>query len=461
MVEGGLDTTEAPRDDGKPSQIEAISASMAKDLVKGDGEEKPMRKTTYWETLMHIHKCNTGSSIFAMGNAFKNSGLALGSILVFSIGFICVHCQHMMLNVCEETTKRLNLKKSVGFEEGSELCFKVGHPKYRKWGPFMGKLVETSVTITQSGFCSVYMVFVADNLKQVWDKFLPPIHISIMIAIVVIPMIFLSWIQDLKSLAPVSIIANVLVTAGIITVAYVAVTDLPDISERKLVADYSLLPLFFGTVVYAFEGIGVLTPIKSGYKNPEKFAKPLGPLNVAMGFFTLLTIFLGFVGYWKWGEDVKPSLTLNLDQDSVIGIALKSLISIGIVLTYPLQLKPALDNNFAIITKLWGPFKRPHLADIIFRTLYTLFLFILAEVVPFLDLFISLIGALSSSALALIVPPIMDLVTFHESYGPLKWRLWKNGFIIIFGIVGFIIGTVYAMIDIVKSFHKVYGYEEE
>lgn len=364
--------------------------------------------------------------------------------------------------MCDETTKRLNLKKSFGFEEGSELCFKIGHPKYRKWGPFMGKLVETSVTITQSGFCSVYMVFVADNLKQVWDKFLPEIHISIMIAIVMVPMVFLSWIQDLKSLAPVSIIANVLVTAGIITVAYVAVTDLPDISERKLVADYSLLPLFFGTVVYTFEGIGVLTPIKRGYKDPDKFAKPLGPLNVSMGFFTLLTIFLGFVGYWKWGEDVRPSMTLNLDQDSAVGIALKSLISIGIILTYPLQLKPALDNNFAIITKLWGPFKRPRLADTIFRTLYTLFLFVLAEVVPFLDLFISLIGALSSSALALIVPPIMDLVTFHESYGPLKWRLWKNGFIIVFGIVGFVIGTAYAMIDIVKSFHKVYGgYEEE
>lgn len=77
---------------------------------------------------------------------------------------------------------------------------------------------------------------------------------------------------------------------------------------------------------------------------------------------------------------------------------------------------------------------------------------VLAEAIPHLSLFISLVGAVSSTALALFFPAIMDLATNWESgLGPFKWVLWKDGFLIFIGFVGFSTGT-YASIDaIIRS----------
>lgn len=50
-------------------------------------------------------------------------------------------------------------------------------------------------------------------------------------------------------------------------------------------------------------------------RSPETFNAPLGVLNVGMGFATVLYLTFGFVGYWKWGDYVMGSLTLNLPQE--------------------------------------------------------------------------------------------------------------------------------------------------
>lgn len=78
---------------------------------------------------------------------------------------------------------------------------------------------------------------------------------------------------------------------------------------------------------------------------------------------------------------------------------------------------------------------------------YETFAVILAEAIPHLSLFISLVGAVSSTALALFFPAMMDLAIHWESgLGHLKWLLWKDSFIIFIGIIGFLTGT-YASID--------------
>lgn len=46
-------------------------------------------------------------------------------------------------------------------------------------------------------------------------------------------------------------------------------------------------------------------------KNPERFGSPLGVLNVGMTVVGGILTVLGFIGYLKYGEGVKGSLTLN------------------------------------------------------------------------------------------------------------------------------------------------------
>jgi len=70
---------------------------------------------------------------------------------------------------------------------------------------------------------------------------------------------------------------------------------------------------------------------------------------------------------------------------------------------------------------------------------------------------ISLVGALSSSAIALIFPPLLEIVTYwHEParYGRYHWRIGKDVLIMLFGILGFFIGTITTLISIVHAFSE-------
>lgn len=72
----------------------------------------------------------------------------------------------------------------------------------------------------------------------------------------------------------------------------------------------------------------------------------------------------------------------------------------------------------------------------------------LAILIPELDLVISLVGSVSSSFLALIFPPILEIMTFHrEGLSPLVTA--KNGLISAFGLVGFLAGTYVSVEQIV------------
>lgn len=60
-----------------------------------------------------------------------------------------------------------------------------------------------------------------------------------------------------------------------------------------------------------------MLPLRNEMKKPQDFTKPLGVLNVVLGYIGIVLIAVGSIGYLKFGDDVKGSLTLNLDQTSM------------------------------------------------------------------------------------------------------------------------------------------------
>lgn len=78
-------------------------------------------------------------------------------------------------------------------------------------------------------------------------------------AVVLVPIMLSTWIRNLKYLVPLSSIANFLMIAGYIATMYIMSYNVPSIRERRYVADWENLPLFFGTVIYSFEGITLVS----------------------------------------------------------------------------------------------------------------------------------------------------------------------------------------------------------
>ena len=75
---------------------------------------------------------------------------------------------------------------------------------------------------------------------------------------------------------------------------------------------------------------------------------------------------------------------------------------------------------------------------------------ILAILIPRLDLVLSLVGSLSGSALAFIIPPLLEISTYYsEGLSPIT--IVKDTLISILGFVGFVMGTYQALVELIQS----------
>jgi proton-coupled amino acid transporter len=289
-----------------------ISKQSANSNNNNDEKQEP--QTTYLETLMHLFKGNVGPGCFAMASAVKNGGLILAPILTLIIGVICVHVQHVLLNCSKKIKNRLNLLEYPDYAETVELVFsESNYEMCRKNASLMKTICNAFICITQLGFCCIYFLFITTNLKQILDFYGFDVNFYVLISLVLIPIWLSALITNLKYLAPCSLVANACMITGLVISYYYSSQDLPHISERNYFPpSIRTLPLFFGTAIFAFEGIALVLPLKNAMKQPKNFSMALGVLNIGMVLVSGIFISFGFMGYYKYGEDTAASLTLNL-----------------------------------------------------------------------------------------------------------------------------------------------------
>lgn len=73
-----------------------------------------------------------------------------------------------------------------------------------------------------------------------------------------IPIMCCAMIRNLKFIAPLSTAANISMAIGLGIILSYCLVDLPPLATRTAVAHWSQIPLFFGTAIYAFEGISLV-----------------------------------------------------------------------------------------------------------------------------------------------------------------------------------------------------------
>ena len=93
------------------------------------------------------------------------------------------------------------------------------------------------------------------------NKANPHLDLLIMGIELIVVVIYCTTIQSLHGLSYFSLIANFLNFAGLIFVLFYVVQDSPPQSERPAFVGWFDLPMYFGTAVYAFEGIGLVGSI--------------------------------------------------------------------------------------------------------------------------------------------------------------------------------------------------------
>jgi proton-coupled amino acid transporter len=277
------------------------------------------------------------------------------------------------------------------------------------------------------------------------------ISIQTYMALLLLPMILLNWVRNLKLLAPFSMIANVFMGIGLGIIFYYIFRDLPSMHRDGITIGFTSwkqLPLYFGTAVYAFEGIGVVLPLENAMKTPKDFVRWDGVLNKSMIMVALLYITVGFFGYVKYGDAIQGSITLNLPNGALLAESVRLMMALSIFLSYALQFYVPIDIMWPSLKARISTEKMQVFGEYAFRTAFVLLTFTLAELIPDLKNFISLVGAVASSTLALTFPAIINILVNYggSGYGPYQWMLWKDVFIMLVGFIGSIAGT-YASVE--------------
>ncbi|XP_075162004.1 arcus [Haematobia irritans] len=411
--------------------------------------------TTNWQTFAHFLKASIGTGVLAMPSAFANAGYINGFILTAIIGCIAVYCLHILINSMYELCKRKRVPY-LTFSEAMTLGFREGPPFFKCIVPIATPFVDGFLAFYHFGICCVYVVFIAESIKQIVDEHVAVIDIRLHMCFVLVPLFLIFSIRNLQLLAPFSSAANLLLLVGFGVILYYIFDDLPPLSERKPVESIAKLPIFFGTVLFALEAVGVILAIEENMATPKAYLKPCGIMNVGMTIVLSLYIILGFFGYWRYGDEALGSVTLNIPQEKTLAQVTKILFAITTWISYALQGYVTADivwNKY--LSKRVKDSSKHALYELLVRALIVLLTFGAAIAIPDLSLFLSLVGSFCLSILGLIFPALLQIcVQYTTGYGPWKIRLMKNILLVAFGVLGGVVGTYVSIDEIVQAYNK-------
>jgi proton-coupled amino acid transporter len=217
----------------------------------------------------------------------------------------------------------------------------------------------------------------------------------------------LALIRNLAKLSTIALIADVFILAGLV---YIFGSEFRIIGQRGI-ADVKLFnpkdfPLFIGTAVFSFEGIGLVVPITDSMREPRKFP---AALTGVMLFLIFLFGGAGALSYMTFGPEIQTVVLVNLDSENKFVQAVQFLYAMAILLSVPLQFFPAvriMEN---------GLFTRSGKADLRVKwqkNIFRLSMVMLCAGISWvgaadLDKFVALVGSFACVPLCYIYPPML------------------------------------------------------
>ncbi|EXJ80607.1 hypothetical protein A1O3_06890 [Capronia epimyces CBS 606.96] len=425
-------------EDLEDSEDESAIDDLEEEESRPPTERRPLlgrRQTTRREkkgdagrtkTFFTLLKAFIGTGIMFLPKAFNNGGILFSSMTLLLVSVITTLAFHLLLQC-----RQVHAKNGYG-----ELGEAIG-------GRRMRDIILGSVTISQLGFVCAGTVFVAQNLYSFLDavtKGQSPLSTNILIALQLLALVPLAFIRNISKLGPVALLADVFILIGLTYIYYYDIASLADHGLHKTVQLFNpdQYTLTIGSAIFTFEGIGLILPIQSSMKQPEKF-EPL--LWTIMLIITIIFTSVGALCYATFGATTKIEVISNFPQENKLVNAVQLLYALAVLAGTPVQLFPALR---ILEGKVFGrrSGKRNTFTKWKKNGFRTALVVLCALVSIFgannLDSFVALIGSVCCVPLVYIYPPVLHYLGVARS----RWAKAADAAFVVLGAVCMVYTTI-------------------
>ncbi|CAK4031037.1 Vacuolar amino acid transporter 3 [Lecanosticta acicola] len=418
--------TESAIDDGDEAPDERrplLSRRKSSKRIKRDGDAGTTK------TFFTLLKAFVGTGIMFLPKAFRNGGILFSSTVLIAVSIVTTLCFRLLLQC----------RGRYGGGGYGELGHAIFGPRFRS-------LILGSITLSQLGFVCAGLIFTAENLLSFLHAVVPvgsaqPFGVPALIAIQFVLLIPLALIRNIAKLGPAALLADVFILIGLVYIWYYDINSLATVgpAPSMLLFNPSAFTLTIGSAIFTFEGIGLILPIQSSMRQPEKFPYLL---YLVMFIITIIFTSVGALCYATFGDETKIQIISNFPQDSKLVNAVQFLYSMAVLVGEPVQLFPAVR---IIEVGLFGDKASGKKSSTMKwkKNAVRSALMILCGLIAILgasdlDKFVALIGAFACVPLVYIYPPFLHLKGMAEG----RWEKAYDILLLTIGLVAMIYTTV-------------------
>lgn len=391
------DDNRSDRDWGEESALLTPGKRRRKRKVREAGKGTP------FGAAMLLLKSFVGTGVLFLPRAYLNGGMLFSNVVLAFIAALSYYC-FILLVGCR-------LKVPASFGGMGEKIF----------GPWFKHAINFSLVISQVGFSSAYIVFVAENLRAfvlAVTRCKTDLNIGIMILIQMIIFLPLSLYRNINQIQKLALVADLFILLGLI---YVYFYDVKTIVKQGGISDIENFnpeywTLLIGTAIFTFEGVGLVIPIQSGMADPKKFPRVMGTVMIII---TVIFISAGALSYAAYGSHTKTVILLNMPQDNKLVNSVQFIYSLAILLSTPLQIYPAIEITSQQLFSKTGKYN-PWIKWK--KNIFRFFMVAICALIAWagandLDKFVSLVGSFACIPLVYIYP--VSLQQTISSFGNL------------------------------------------
>lgn len=341
-------------------------------------------------TMLALVKSFVGPGLTFIPQAFMQGGWLFSPIALILVAILSLICIRLLLDCREQT--------------GLTSFADVAREATGAWGC---GLLQVALVLSQFGTCVAYIVFVAKLSGTL--GFGPP---EMVVAVQLVALVPLSLIRSVHRLEKPNLVADALIGGGLVVAVcffWESVAMGGGFQARlSTIAEFkpATCGILLGTVIFTFEGIPLILPIREAMKEPERFwSLFLGVFAGIVGFFA----FFGLLGYAAYGDEVSSPVLMDLPPDSGPSVVVRIAYMIAILAGMPLMFLPA-----ARITEFWvfgavAPGTRKWEKNALRSAEVCLFAVAAVYGGPQFEKVLAIIGAVCCAPIAFIFPPLFHL----------------------------------------------------